>query len=97
DAAFNSVRLDLAVMLGNRDEKIRYMGPQGFEKEVTRLQRLIAIMLEDKRTRLQERIAAIQEAIPAWETKVLDINDRLSQGQRIKENVAREQGYYDHL
>ncbi len=97
DAAFNSVRLDLAVMLGNRDDKIRAMGTYGYEKEVARLQKLIAIMLADKRTRLQERIAAIQEAIPAWETKVLDINDRLSQGQRIKENVAREQGYYDHL
>ena len=97
DAAFNSVRLELAVMLGNRDDKIRAMGLYGYEKEVARLQQLIAIMLADKRTRLQERIAAIQEAIPAWETKVLDINDRLSQGQRLKENIAREQGYYDHL
>ena len=97
DEAFNAVRLDLAVMLGNREDKVRAMGDYGFEKEVARLQRLIAIMVEDKRTRLQERIAVIQSALPAWETKVLDINDRLSQGQRLKENVAREQGYYDHM
>jgi len=97
DAAFNSVRLDLAVMLGNRDDKVRTMGEHNFEAEVARLQRLIAIMLEDKRTRLRERIAAIQEAVPSWESKVLDINDRLSQGQRLNENIAREQGYYDHL
>ncbi len=97
DAAFNAVRLDLAVLLGNRDEKIRAMGQYGFEKEVARLQRLISIMLEDERTRLEERIAVIQEALPLWESKVLDINDRLSQGQRLKNNIAREQGYYDHM
>jgi len=97
DEAFNAVRLDLAVMLGNREDKVRAMGDYGFEKEVARLQRLIAIMVEDKRTRLQERIAVIESALPTWETKVLDINDRLAQGQRLKDNVAREQGYYDHL
>jgi capsular exopolysaccharide synthesis family protein len=97
DDAFNSVRLSLAVLLGNREDKIRAMGVYGFEKEVERLQRLIVIMLDDKRTHLQERVAAIQAALPVWETKVLDINDRLSQGQRLKNNVAREQGYYDHM
>ena len=97
DEAFNSVRLDLAVMLGNREDKVRAMGEYRYEAEVARLQRLIAIMLENQRTRLQERIAVIQAALPPWETKVLDINDRLSQDQRLHENVAREQGYYDHL
>jgi len=97
DAAFNAVRLDLAVLLGNRDDKVRSMGEYGFEKEVTRLQRLISIMVEEKRTRLRETISAIEAAIPSWEAKVLDINDRVAQSQRLKENVAREQVYYDHL
>jgi capsular exopolysaccharide synthesis family protein len=97
DAAFNSARLDLAVLLGNQEEKMRYMGKQGFEREVARLQKLITIMLQDKRTRLQERMAAYAAAIPVWEVKVFEINDRLAQGQRRKENVSRVQGYYDHL
>ena len=97
DAVFNSARLELAVLLGNQEDKERFLGKQGFEREVTRLKSLIAIMLQDKRTRLQERMAAIETAIPLWEAKLLNINDRLSQGLRVKENVAREQGYYDHL
>jgi succinoglycan biosynthesis transport protein ExoP len=28
---------------------------------------------------------------------VLEINNRLSEGQRLKNNIAREQAYYDHL
>jgi succinoglycan biosynthesis transport protein ExoP len=97
DSAFNQVRLDLAILLGNKQDKIRSMGSYGFDQEVARLQRLISIMVAEKQTTLKERIAAIQLAIPNWETKMLTVNDRLSQGQRLMENVAREQGYYDHL
>jgi capsular exopolysaccharide synthesis family protein len=97
DSEYNSVRLDLAVLLANKEDKIRAMGEHGFQQEVVRLQRLIAIMIADKRIRLEERILAVEAAIPLWETKVLDINGRLSQSERLKENVTREQGYYDHL
>jgi capsular exopolysaccharide synthesis family protein len=31
------------------------------------------------------------------EAKLLDINERLSEGTLLKDNVLREQGYYDHL
>ena len=97
DSEFNSVRLELAVLLANKEDKVRAMGEHGFEQEVARLQRLISIMIGDQRIHLQERISAIEAAIPFWETKVLDINDRLAQSERLKENVTREQGYYDHL
>jgi Mrp family chromosome partitioning ATPase/uncharacterized protein involved in exopolysaccharide biosynthesis len=97
DAAFNSVRLDLAVMLGNREDKVRAMGEYRYEQEVARLRRLVAIMAGDERSRLEERVAVIQAAIPSWETKVQDINNRLAEGQRIKQDVAREQVYYDHM
>jgi capsular exopolysaccharide synthesis family protein len=97
DTAFNSVRLDLAVLLGNKEDKVRSMGEHNYEQEIARLQRLTTIMVEEKRTRLQERIAAIEATVPAWEAKVLNVNDLLSQGSRLKEDVAREQGYYDHL
>jgi capsular exopolysaccharide synthesis family protein len=98
DDAINTARVDLAQLLANQDlDTVKRMGPRGIEQEATRLQRQIATLVEDKRTRLQKRIAAIQEALPTWETKMLEINDRLSQGQLLKDNVAREQGYYDHL
>jgi polysaccharide biosynthesis transport protein len=97
DYEYNSARLELAVLLANREDKVRAIGEHGYDQEVARLQRLIAILIEDKRTKLQERISAIETAIPSWEAKVLDINNRLSQGDRLKGNIARLQGYYDHL
>jgi len=97
DAAFNAVRLDLAVLLGNREDKLRAMGQYRYDLEVARLQRLIGIMRDEKRVQLQNRIAIIEENLPAWEARVHDINDRLAQGQRVKDDLTREHGYYDHL
>jgi succinoglycan biosynthesis transport protein ExoP len=104
DAALQSARLELAVLLGDKEDKVRYMGERRFEQGVARLQRLVSILEKENRTRkaaelkeLEKRIAAIEAAIPSWETKVLDINERLSQAQRLKSNTQREQGYYDHL
>lgn len=104
EASFDSARLDLAVLLGNREDKVRAMGEHNYDKEVARLQRLLGIMMADKqtrlqeqRTRLQDRIAAIGAAIPGLETNVLSINERLAECERLKQNVARAQGYYDHL
>jgi capsular exopolysaccharide synthesis family protein len=104
DSALNSTRLDLAVMLGNREDKVRAMGEHGYEQEVKRLRKLIGILEDDNRaqkvaelTALEKRISAIETAIPPLEAKVLDDDDRLSQSQRLKENADREKGYYDHL
>jgi polysaccharide biosynthesis transport protein len=97
DSEYNQARLELAVLLANREDKIRALGEHGFDQEVLRLQRLIAIIIADKRSRLSERILAIESVIPLWEAKVLGINDRVSESERLKENVTREQGYYDHL
>jgi capsular exopolysaccharide synthesis family protein len=104
DAALNSARLDLAVMLGNREDQVRVMGEHGYEQEIKRLRKLIGILEDDNRaqkvvelTALEKRISAIETAIPSLEAKVLDDDDRLSQSQRLKENADREKGYYDHL
>ena len=43
------------------------------------------------------RIAAVDASLPNWEKRVLDINARLSESQRLKNNILREQGYYDRL
>ncbi len=104
DADLTSARLDLAIMLANEESKVRAMGEHGYEEEIKRLHKLITILEDTDRTQktaelaaLQKRIAAIETAIPPLESEVLDDNDRLSQSQRLKESMDREQGYYDHL
>jgi capsular exopolysaccharide synthesis family protein len=104
DASLKSDRLELALLLGDKEEKVRAMGQDNFDKEVARLQRLIALQQNDQQARkelemqdLDKRIAAITNEIPIWEAKILDINQRLAQAQRIKSSIERQQGFYDHL
>ncbi|HEX3624681.1 MAG TPA: AAA family ATPase [Verrucomicrobiae bacterium] len=44
-----------------------------------------------------ERMAAISNAIPLWQAEVAESNNRLSEGDRLKANIQRQQGYYDSL
>jgi len=104
DAALKSARVELAVLLGDETENVRSIGADRFAKEVARLQHRIAILENDQRNRkvlelqdLEKRIAAILEAIPVWETKMLNINQRLAQAQQLKDNIARQQDFYNHL
>jgi capsular exopolysaccharide synthesis family protein len=104
DSELNSTRLSLAVMLDNKEAKVRAMGEHGYEEEIKRLQKLIGILEDENRTQktaeltvLEKRISAVEAAVPPLEAKVLDDNSRLVQSQRLKEGVDREQGYYDHL
>jgi Mrp family chromosome partitioning ATPase/uncharacterized protein involved in exopolysaccharide biosynthesis len=103
-STLDTARLELAVLQGNKDDKIRLMGEHGFEQETARLQRLIAILEEHYFAKkaadlkeLEKRIVAVETAIPVWESRVLDINNRLAQSHRLRENVEREKGYYEHL
>ena len=104
DTALKGARVDLAVMLTDKENKVRSMGEHRFDEEVGRLQHYIAILETDQKSRkalqiqdLEKRIAAITDAIPTWETKVLDINQRLAQAQQIKSSIERQQEFYDHL
>jgi hypothetical protein len=92
------------MMIGDKEDKVRSMGEHAYEEEIKRLRKLIAILDNENRTQknaelaaMQARIAAIQGAIPPLEAKVLSDDDSLAQSQRLKEDVDREQGYYDHL
>lgn len=103
DRELSFVRFQLAELVGDEEQK-RVMGPTAFENTSNRLERRISIYEEDKKSRkaveildLEKRIAAITNAIPSLEAKMLDINQRLSQGVQIKNNIEREQSFYDHL
>jgi Mrp family chromosome partitioning ATPase/uncharacterized protein involved in exopolysaccharide biosynthesis len=107
DAVLKSVRVELAVRRAERDELLKERGEIAVRRlsdEVAHLEKTVSFLeeqnLTQKRVELQEnqkRIAAIESTIPSWEMKVLSLNDRLSQSQRYKNNIQREQGYYDHL
>ncbi len=104
DTTLKSARVELAVMLGDKEDKVRSMGEHRFDEEVGRLQQYITILETDQKSRkalqiqdLEKRMEAITDAIPVWETKVLDINQRLAQAQQIRSSVARQQEFYDHL
>ena len=104
DTALNSSRVQLAELLGNRDDNLRHMGEHGFDEEVKRLQKTVFILENENRTQklaeladMKKRADAIEAALPPLKAEVLDDNDRLAQSQRLKEDVDREQGYYDHL
>ena len=107
DAALKSARFELAVKRAERDQTVAEHGETAARRlsdEVKDLERNIGILeeqnLAEKRLMLDERdrrIAAMQESIPSWEARVLKINDRVSESQRLRNNVKREQGYYDSL
>lgn len=44
-----------------------------------------------------ERMAAISNAIPGWQAKVADANNRLADSRQLEAAVQQQQGYYDHL
>ena len=107
DNGLKTARVELAV---RRAEKEQLQAERGelaarrVSEDVVRLERTVGILEEQNRIErkitldeLDKRIAAIGASVPAWEAKVLSINDRLSQGQRLKSNIQRVQGYYDHL
>jgi capsular exopolysaccharide synthesis family protein len=104
DASLNSTRIQLAQFLANEQDEVRNMGQKGFDDEVARLRQTILILANQDRSEriaqfneLQNRIAGIQASIPSLEARVLDDNARLARSESLKENVAREQAYYDHL
>ena len=104
DSALNSERIQLAELLANKEDNVRYMGSHDFERTVARIQKSIAILQDQDRTEkialltgLQKRIVADQAALPPIEAKVTGDFDRLTRAQTLKDNVERIQGYYDHL
>jgi hypothetical protein len=104
DAYLSQTRIQLAQLLANKDDNLRYMGRHGFDEQVSRLQKSISILQDQDRTEkiaeltaLQKRIAAVQSALPPIEARVIQAFNLLTRAQSLKENLTRDQGYYDHL
>jgi capsular exopolysaccharide synthesis family protein len=109
DTALRTARLQLAVVRADHERLLKTLSPMHLAvkrhaEEVERLAQTVAILEqqaeEQKRIELKqvrERIAAIEEAIPKWGEKVLWSNMRLSESQRLRNELQRQQGRYDML
>jgi len=109
DALLKAARVELAVLLAEKAAKTTQL-PQlhpamrklnddiaQMQDRVAALEQQTLVQKKSDLEELQKRITAIQAAIPSVESNVLAINDRLSENQRFKNNIEREQGFYDHL
>jgi capsular exopolysaccharide synthesis family protein len=103
ETMLKKARLELAMMRAGKDRPLEGLKRQ-YDDDVARQENIVEILqkqgLSEKQSLIREletRIAAINEAIPFQEAKLLSVNERLSESQRLKDNVARQQGYYDHL
>jgi len=109
DTVLKSYRVELAVLQAEKAAKAVQLPPlhpfmRKLDDDIARMQDSVLALeqqnLAQKKNdldELQKRVAAITAAIPSVEAKVLTINDKLSDGQRLKQNIQREQGFYDHL
>jgi capsular exopolysaccharide synthesis family protein len=105
--ALQSTRLELDLLRIQRDQAWAAHGPaaaRGMSDEVTNLEERVSLLtqqaLDERKTtldQLQKRLLAIEASIPTWEQKMSVLNERLAEGEQMKNNIAREQAYYDHL
>ena len=107
DNTLKTARVELQVRRAERDKVVADHGEiaaRRLNEEIARLENTVFIIeqqnVEQRRLELKDaekRIAAMEASIPAWETKALGVNERLSQGQRLKNDIQREQTYYEKL
>jgi capsular exopolysaccharide synthesis family protein len=109
DNALRDARVELAVLRQARSEKSatlpdRHPFMVKLDDEIRRWETTVAILeaqyeaqkqkeLEDVETRIQW----IEAMLPPLETRVRNVNDRLSESQRMKNSIQREQGLYERL
>jgi Mrp family chromosome partitioning ATPase len=106
DLQLRTAQIDLRELLADKFNKLRdpAWGPRKYNEAVDSLTRRVAFLedqdLAEKKRQLEDlenRLSLTASSVPGLAARVLDINNRLSQGQRLKNNIAREQEYYDHL
>ena len=107
DAGLQAAKVDLEVLRAQQNQALADHGEAAarrMDDSITNQEQRVAILenqnVEDRKVvldQLQKRVSAIQASIPIWEEKVLDLNERLAESGRIKNDIAREQAYYDHL
>jgi Mrp family chromosome partitioning ATPase/uncharacterized protein involved in exopolysaccharide biosynthesis len=103
ESMLKKARLDLAMTKADKDRPMIGI-KRLYDDDVARKQSSVEILEQEYESErqhlvkeLETRIAAINEAIPFPEAKLFNVNERLSEAQRLKDNIARQRGFYDHL
>jgi capsular exopolysaccharide synthesis family protein len=109
DAFLRAAKVELAVLLAERAAKTNQLPElhpaiRKLNDDIAQAQDRVAALeqqnLAEKKRDLEEldkRIEAIQAAIPGVESNYMAINDRLSEDLRFKNNIKRQQDFYDQL
>ncbi len=106
DIELKTAQIELREILADKDNKLHdpAWGQRRYNQAVNSLVRRIAYLddqdLAEKKKQLQDlqnRMSVTAASLPGLESNVLAIDNLLSEGQRLKNNIAREQAYYDHL
>jgi succinoglycan biosynthesis transport protein ExoP len=99
----SKARMDVALQLAEKNRPVEGV-KRAYDDELVRKENLVEILEKESLSErqsltreLETRMAAINEAIPIQEAELFSVYERLSESQRLKDNVARQQGYYDHL
>lgn len=104
-----SVRLQLQWLKIQREEsqllfKSKHPRMIQIQEQIARLERLLHLMDEDQRDRLRNRkesirlkIQSLEDAIRAWEKRISLVNLKLTDMERAKMNIQRNQSLYDRL
>jgi capsular exopolysaccharide synthesis family protein len=106
DTELRTAQIGLRELLADKRNKLHdpAWGIHKYNQSVGSLTRRVAFLedqdLAEKKKQLRDlekRVSVTTASLPGLEAKVLEINNRLSESQRLKNNIAREQAYYDHL
>lgn len=107
EVALNSAKVELALLHAQRDQVYGEHGEAAarrFDDAVTNMEQRVVVLQKQaddeqalRLNQLEDRITVMEKSIPTWEERVLKINELLAESQRLKNNIQREQGFYDHL
>jgi capsular exopolysaccharide synthesis family protein len=80
------------------------MAVKGLDDTITNLAQTVSILQNQRLEEIQSdltdadrRIEILSNSIPGWKARLLEANTRLTEGQKMQDDMKRESDYYDHL
>ncbi|MDR3377765.1 MAG: AAA family ATPase [Verrucomicrobiae bacterium] len=102
-----SAKVELAVLRAQQNQALAEHGESAAHRmndAITNLQQRVEVLEQQNwqqqqasLDQIRKRIAAMEASIPGLEKKVLALDELLAKGDQLKNNVTREQNYYDHM
>jgi len=105
--ALKSTLVQLSLKKAERERVLSERGEmaaKGLGDIITNLQQTATLLEQQNRDEIEaqlaetdHRIEILNASIPNWQARLLDANTRLADGERLQDDVKREQVFYDHL